>query len=72
MKTYVTAWNSQQRSCHAAIDLNLAITTAEPEMADEINQILTPVDIEAEMKKSYLDYAMSVIVAARCPTCATD
>ena len=31
-------------------------------MADETNQsILTPVDIESEMKKSYLDYAMSVI-----------
>ena len=27
--------------------------------------------IEAEMRASYLDYAMSVIVAARSPTCAT-
>jgi DNA gyrase/topoisomerase IV subunit A len=33
-------------------------------MADEKNtSILLPIDIEAEMRKSYLDYAMSVIVA---------
>ena len=37
-------------------------------MADEQNQsTLVPVDIEAEMKKSYLDYAMSVIVARAIP-----
>ena len=37
-------------------------------MADEINQsILTPVDIESEMKKSYLDYAMSVIIGRALP-----
>ncbi len=38
-------------------------------MADEIisQQILTPVDIEAEMKKSYLDYAMRVIVGRALP-----
>jgi len=37
-------------------------------MADEINQsILTPVDIEAEMRKSYLDYAMSVIIGRALP-----
>src|SRR6202046_5209423 len=37
-------------------------------MADEINKsILLPVDIEAEMKKSYLDYAMSVIIARALP-----
>jgi DNA gyrase subunit A len=38
-------------------------------MADETTsqQILTPVDIEAEMKKSYLDYAMSVIVGRALP-----
>jgi DNA gyrase subunit A len=37
-------------------------------MADEPNQqILTPVDIESEMKKSYLDYAMSVILARAIP-----
>src|SRR5271169_892505 len=37
-------------------------------MADETNKsILLPVDIEAEMKKSYLDYAMSVIVARAIP-----
>ena len=37
-------------------------------MADEQNQsILTPVDIEAEMKKSYLDYAMSVIIGRALP-----
>ena len=37
-------------------------------MADEQNQsILLPVDIEAEMKRSYLDYAMSVIVARALP-----
>ncbi len=37
-------------------------------MADETNQsILTPVDIEAEMKKSYLDYAMSVIIGRALP-----
>ena len=37
-------------------------------MADELNQqILTPVDIEAEMRKSYLDYAMSVIIGRALP-----
>src|SRR6202161_3679104 len=38
-------------------------------MADDLNQlqILTPVDIESEMKKSYLDYAMSVIVGRALP-----
>jgi DNA gyrase subunit A len=37
-------------------------------MADETTQSRTlPVDIEAEMKKSYLDYAMSVIVARALP-----
>jgi DNA gyrase subunit A len=37
-------------------------------MADEQNQsITTPVDIESEMKKSYLDYAMSVILARAIP-----
>jgi len=34
-------------------------------MADE--QILVPVDIESEMRKSYLDYAMSVILARAIP-----
>src|SRR6202522_1040266 len=37
-------------------------------MADEQNQsILTPIDIESEMKKSYLDYAMSVIIGRALP-----
>ncbi|HEV2299204.1 MAG TPA: DNA gyrase subunit A [Candidatus Acidoferrales bacterium] len=37
-------------------------------MADEpSHQILTPVDIESEMKKSYLDYAMSVIIGRALP-----
>jgi DNA gyrase subunit A len=37
-------------------------------MADEQNlSIMTPVDIEAEMKKSYLDYAMSVIIGRALP-----
>src|SRR5271156_958811 len=37
-------------------------------MADEPNQsILLPVDIESEMKKSYLDYAMSVIIGRALP-----
>jgi DNA gyrase subunit A len=37
-------------------------------VADELNQqILTPVDIESEMKKSYLDYAMSVIIGRALP-----
>ena len=37
-------------------------------MADEQNlSVLLPVDIEAEMKKSYLDYAMSVIIARALP-----
>jgi DNA gyrase subunit A len=38
------------------------------EMADETNKsVLLPVDIEAEMKKSYLDYSMSVIIARALP-----
>ena len=37
-------------------------------MADEILQAqILPIDIEAEMKRSYLDYAMSVIVARAIP-----
>jgi DNA gyrase subunit A len=37
-------------------------------MADEKNEsVLLPIDIEAEMKKSYLDYAMSVIIARALP-----
>src|SRR6202789_3040279 len=37
-------------------------------MADEPNlKQMIPVEIEAEMKKSYLDYAMSVIVARAIP-----
>ena len=37
-------------------------------MADEKNtSIVLPIDIEVEMKKSYLDYAMSVIVARAIP-----
>ena len=37
-------------------------------MADETNlSIMTPVDIESEMKKSYLDYAMSVIIGRALP-----
>jgi DNA gyrase subunit A len=37
-------------------------------MADEPNQsILLPIDIEAEMKKSYLDYSMSVIIGRALP-----
>ena len=37
-------------------------------MADEQDQsITTPVDIESEMKKSYLDYSMSVIIGRALP-----
>ncbi|MBZ5538988.1 MAG: DNA gyrase subunit A [Acidobacteriia bacterium] len=37
-------------------------------MADETNtSVMLPVDIEAEMKKSYLDYAMSVIIGRALP-----
>ncbi|MGB6429679.1 MAG: DNA gyrase subunit A, partial [Candidatus Acidiferrales bacterium] len=37
-------------------------------MADEVLQAqIVPIDIEAEMKRSYLDYAMSVIVARAIP-----
>src|ERR1700729_2860978 len=39
-------------------------------MADETTpntSVLVPIDIEAEMKRSYLDYAMSVIVARAIP-----
>src|ERR1035437_8740793 len=37
-------------------------------MADEPKQAhMIPVEIEAEMKKSYIDYAMSVIVARAIP-----
>ena len=37
-------------------------------MADEKNtSVLLPIDIEVEMKRSYLDYAMSVIVARALP-----
>ena len=32
---------------------------------------IRPITLAEEMKRSYLEYAMSVIVSARCPTCAT-
>src|SRR5450432_3117519 len=42
--------------------------TEDETMADEPKQShMIPVEIEAEMKKSYLDYAMSVIVARAIP-----
>ena len=34
-------------------------------------QKIMQVDLEREMKKSYIDYAMSVIVASRCLMCVT-
>ena len=37
----------------------------------EIAREILPVNLEEEMRKSYLDYAMSVSWAARCPTCGT-
>jgi DNA gyrase subunit A len=38
-------------------------------MADEPKptSVLLPIDIEAEMRKSYLDYSMSVIIARALP-----
>ena len=36
-------------------------------MSDQINENLMPIAIEDEMKKSYLDYAMSVIVSRAIP-----
>jgi DNA gyrase subunit A len=36
-------------------------------MADETKSVLLPVDIEVEMRKSYLDYAMSVIIGRALP-----
>src|SRR2546429_8638395 len=37
-------------------------------MADEQNlSVMIPVDIEAEMRKSYLDYSMSVIIGRALP-----
>jgi len=36
-----------------------------------IRQRNPAVSLEEEMRKSYLDYAMSVIVGARCRMCAT-
>ena len=45
-----------------------ATTLRDGSMADEPKQShMIPVEIEAEMKKSYLDYAMSVIVARAIP-----
>ena len=38
---------------------------------ESFNEQPIPVNIEDEMRKSYLDYAMSSSSAARCPTCAT-
>ena len=34
------------------------------------NRDILPINIEDEMKRSYIDYAMSVIVGARCRTFA--
>ena len=32
---------------------------------------IEPIEIQEEMERSFLDYAMSVITVARCPTRAT-
>ena len=32
---------------------------------------IEPIEIQEEMERSFLDYAMSVITARACPTCAT-
>jgi hypothetical protein len=32
-------------------------------------RIIEPIDLQEEMERSFLDYAMSVIVSRRCPTC---
>ena len=41
-------------------------------MPDLINdRKLIQQEIHDEMKNSYIDYAMSVIVGGRCPMCAT-
>lgn len=41
---------------------------------DEVTktQNITEVEISTEVKRSFIDYAMSVIVDRRFPTCATD
>ena len=35
------------------------------------NQKVVDVDMELEVKKSFLEYSMSVIISALCPTSAT-
>ena len=42
-------------------------TQQQPQFAKET----LPISLEDEMRRSYLDYAMSVIVGRRCRTCAT-
>lgn len=36
------------------------------------NQKIVQSELVHEMQSSYIEYAMSVIVGARCPMCATD
>jgi len=38
---------------------------------DQFAKETLPVSLEEEMRRSYLDYAMSVLVGPRCRTCAT-
>jgi DNA gyrase subunit A len=38
----------------------------------ELAKEIIPVNIEDEMRRSYLDYAMSVIVGRALPMCAMD
>jgi len=40
-------------------------------MERDIHHKQTLVNIEDEMKKSYMDYAMSVIIGGQFPMCAT-
>jgi len=47
----------------------LAVTT---HTMDQFAKETLPISLEEEMRRSYLDYAMSVIVGARCPTCVMD
>src|SRR5699024_4775477 len=46
------------------------VTLVDPLDEDEVDRI-TQIDLNHEMQRSYLDYAMSVIVSAPCRTCAT-
>ena len=70
-------WNAGRCACPAALPNSLArlaphrtihlSSTESPNRMDQFAKETLPVSLEEEMRRSYLDYAMSVIVGRALP-----